>query len=82
VLTDDDIPDIADIPCAKHVKYLGVPVHLDHKEQRDKCVVSIKRNLGHLKWKLRKVDLDIKETLVEMAEKMIEDGLIPDNRKK
>ena len=24
---------------------------------------SIKRNLGHLKWKLRKVDLDIKETL-------------------
>ena len=38
-------------------------VHLDHKEQRDKCVASIKCNLGHLKWKLRKVDLDIKETL-------------------
>ena len=31
--------------------------------QREKCVASIKRNLGHLKWKLRKVDLDIKETL-------------------
>ena len=63
VLTDDNIPDIAGIPCATHVKYLGVPVHLDHKEQRDKCVTSVKRNLGHLKWKLRKVDLDIKETL-------------------
>ena len=45
------------------MKYLGVPVHLDHKEQRDKCVASVKRNPGHLKWKLRKVDLDIKETL-------------------
>jgi hypothetical protein len=63
VLTDDNIPDIAGIPCANHVKYLGVPVHLDHKEQRDKCIASIKRNLGHLKWKLRKVDLDVKETL-------------------
>ena len=39
------------------------PIHLDHKEQREKCVASIKRNLGHLKWKLRKVDLDVKQTL-------------------
>ena len=31
VLTEDNIPDIAGIPCATHVKYLGVPVHLDHK---------------------------------------------------
>ena len=45
------------------VKYLGVPVHLDQKAQREKCAASIKRNLGHLRWKLRKVDLDIKETL-------------------
>ena len=63
VLTEDNIPDIAGIPCVTHVKYLGVPLHLDLKEQREKCVSSIKRNLGHLKWKLRKVDLDIKETL-------------------
>ena len=26
-------------------------------------LASIKRNLGHLKWKLRKVDLDVKDTL-------------------
>ena len=63
VLTEENIPDIAGIPCATHVKYLGVPVHIYQKAQREKCVASIKRNLGHLKWKLRKVDLNIKETL-------------------
>ncbi len=63
VLTEDNITDIAGIPCSTHVKYLGVPVHLDQKVQREKCYASIKRNLGHLRWKLRKVDLDIKETL-------------------
>ena len=59
VLTDDNITDIAGIPFANNVKYLGVPVHLEDKEQRDKCVVSIKSNLSHLKRKLSKVDLDI-----------------------
>ena len=40
--------------------------------QRDKCVASINRNLGHLKWKLRKVDLDIKETLTcELARSIL-----------
>ena len=63
MLTEDNLTDIAGIPCANNVKYLGVPVHLDQKVQREKCVASIKRNLGHLRWKLRKVDLDIKETL-------------------
>ena len=29
----------------------------------EKCLASVKRNLGHLKWKLRKVDSAIKETL-------------------
>ena len=63
MLTEDNLADKAGIPCANNVKYLGVPVHLDQKVQREKCVASIKRNLGHLRWKLRKVDLDIKETL-------------------
>ena len=63
VLTEENIPDIAGIPCATHVKYLGVPVHIDEKAQREKFAASIKRNLGHLKWRLRKVDLEIKETL-------------------
>ena len=63
VLTDDISPDIAGIPCVTQVKYLGVPVHLDPKTQREKCLASVKRNLGHLRWKLRKVDSAIKETL-------------------
>jgi hypothetical protein len=63
VLTEENIADIAGIPCVTHIKYLGVPVHLDQKAHREKCVAIIKRNLGHLKWKLRKADLDINETL-------------------
>ena len=62
-LTEDNATDIAGIPCALEVKYLGVPVHIDPKTQREKCLASVKRNLGHLKWKLRKVDSAIKETL-------------------
>ena len=31
VLTEDNIPDITGIPCATHVKYLGVPIHLDQR---------------------------------------------------
>jgi hypothetical protein len=40
--------------------YHGVPVSLGRKAQRDKCVASFKRSLLHLRWKLHKVDLDIK----------------------
>ena len=63
VLTEDPIQDIAGIPCATQVKYLGVPICLDPKVQREQCLACIKRNLGLMKWKLRKVDIDIKETL-------------------
>ena len=63
VLTDDKLESIAGGPCVTQVKYLGVPVHLDIKTQKEKCLASIKRNLGHLKWKLKKVDSAIKETL-------------------
>ena len=63
VLTEDKLTEIAGIPCALEVKYLGVPVHVKPKTQREKCLASVKRNLGHLKWKLRNVDSAIKETL-------------------
>ena len=63
MLTEDPIPSIAGIPCSTQVKYLGVPICLDPKVQREQCIASIKRNLGLMKWKLRKVDIDIKETL-------------------
>ena len=31
VLIEEKLTDIADIPCALQVKYLGVPVHVDSK---------------------------------------------------
>ena len=37
---------------------------MDLKKQREACMTSIKRNLNHLKWKLSKVDIEIKETLM------------------
>ena len=40
-----------------------MPICLDPKVQREQCIASIKKNLGLMKWKLRKVDIDIKETL-------------------
>ena len=45
------------------VKYLGVPICIDSKAQKDQCIASIKRNLGLMKWKLKKVDSANKETL-------------------
>ena len=63
MLTEDPTPHIAGIPCATQVKYLGVPICLDPNVQREQCLASIKRNLGLMKWKLRNVDIDIKDTL-------------------
>ena len=33
------------------VKYLGVPVHVNNKQQTEIVVASIKRNLQFLRWK-------------------------------
>ena len=57
------LTEIAGIPCVAQVKYLGMPICLDSKVQREQCIISIKRNLGLMKWKLSKVDVAIKETL-------------------
>ena len=64
VLTKDTVPSIAGIPCMKQVKYLGVPIHVDVKQQQDMAVASVKRNLNHLRWKLKEVEVAIKETLL------------------
>jgi hypothetical protein len=47
------------VPCVTQVKYLGVPICLDPKVQKDQCIASIKRNLSLMKWKLCKVEIDI-----------------------
>ena len=62
-MTEDPTPSIAGIPCSTQVKYLGVPICLDPKVQKEQCIARIKRNLGLMKWKLRKVDIHIKDIL-------------------
>ena len=63
VLTKEKEAEIEGIPCMQQVKYLGVPVHVNPKQQSDLCVASIKRNLNHLRWKLKGVEVAIKEML-------------------
>ena len=49
VLTEDKQSDIAGIPCVTSVKYLGVPVHLDQKAQREKWTWTLRRP-SHACW--------------------------------
>ena len=63
ILTKDNIQNIGGIPCMTNVKYLGVPIHVNDKQQTDMCISSIKRNLNFLRWKLKNVEVAIKETL-------------------
>ena len=63
VLTKDTCPDVAGIPCMMNVKYLGIPVHVNDKQQTEMCIASIKRNLNFLRWKLRNMEVSIRETL-------------------
>ena len=63
ILTKDNIQNIGGIPCMTNVKYLGVPIHVNEKQQTDMCISSIKRNLNFLRWKLKHVEVAIKETL-------------------
>ena len=63
ILTKDSVTDIEGVPCMQQVKYLGVPVHVDLQEQRKLAKESIERNLSYLRWKLKHVDVNIKDTL-------------------
>ena len=63
VLTKDPVENIEGVPCMQQVKYLGVPIHVDLQEQRKLAKTSIERNLNNLRWKLRNVDIAIKDTL-------------------
>lgn len=63
VLTSDSLAHIEGIPCMTHVKYLGVPIHVNPKQMHEMCIASVKRNLSHLRWKLKNCDVAIKETL-------------------
>ena len=63
ILTKCQDPDIEGVPCMRQVKYLGVPVHVELQEQRKLAKESINRNLNFLRWKLKHVDVNIKDTV-------------------
>ena len=60
VLTKDTCRYVAGVPCMMSVKYLGVPVHVNNKQQSEMVVASIKRSLQLLRWKLRDAEVGIK----------------------
>jgi len=53
VLTAEDVEIIAGIKCRKEVKYLGVRVTTDKKEQKRIAKEQIQRNLNSLRWRLK-----------------------------
>ena len=55
----------------QQVKYLGVPIHVDLKQLRTLAKESIERNLNILRWKLKSVDVNIKDTLTSALARSI-----------
>ena len=64
VITSQHEQVIEGIPCTSSAKYLGVPMGVQLQQTRDQCRASIERNLDIMRWKLRNVDVDIKEILL------------------
>ena len=59
ILTADRVEEIARIRCVRIVKYLGVRVNVDAKEQRRVAKEQIHRNLNALKWRLKGGEPDV-----------------------
>ena len=63
ILTAEGIEEINGIKCSTQVKYLGVKVAVDKKDQIRISKEQINKNVQLLKWKLKKVDSDVLERL-------------------
>lgn len=59
ILTGQDIAEIGGVKCSKMVKYLGVKVTWDRKEQGKIAKEQINKNVNVLKWKLGRADPDV-----------------------
>ena len=59
ILTKEQIPDINGVKCTASVKYLGVRVVLDKKEQKESAKAQINKNVGLLKWRLKRASPDV-----------------------
>ena len=61
ILTKEDLPEIGGVKCAKVVKYLGVRVAVDKKEQNRVTREQIDKNIKLLRWRLGRADSDVIE---------------------
>ena len=61
ILTKEDLPEIGCVKCVKVVKYLGVRVAVDKKEQNRVTREQIDKNIKLLRWRLGRADSDVIE---------------------
>ena len=61
ILTNEGLPEIGGIKCVKIVKYLGVRVAVDKKEQNRVTREQIDKNIKILRWRLGRADSDVIE---------------------
>ena len=59
ILTKEDLPEIGGIKCVKMVKYLGVRVTIDRKEQTQVTRGQIDKNVKIMRWRLGRADSDV-----------------------
>jgi hypothetical protein len=59
ILTKEDLPEIGGIKCVKMVKYLGVRVTIDRKEQTQVTREQIDKNIKIMRWRLGRADSDV-----------------------
>ena len=63
ILTKLLVEEINGIKCSTIVKYLGVRVAVDKKDQIRISKEQINKNVQLLKWRLKNVDVDVLERL-------------------
>ena len=59
ILTNEDLTEIGGVKCSKIVKYLGVKVAIDKKEQTQVAREQIDKNIKIMRWRLGRADSDV-----------------------
>ena len=59
ILTNEDPTEIGGARCTKVVKYLGVRVAIDKKEQTRVTREQIDKNIKVMRWRLGRADSDV-----------------------
>jgi hypothetical protein len=59
ILTSENLTEIGGVRCTKMVKYLGVKVTVDRKEQTKVAREQIEKNIRVMMWRLGRADSDV-----------------------